>query len=73
MFPIRVSVNSNLKVVQIWMTQDEKENNGDYEKILAYADSIKENKKYKTIVYISGDHDLFSTTADLLKRNRGAS
>lgn len=55
------------------MTQDEKENNGEYQKALAYVDSIKESKKYRTIVYISGNHDLFSTTADLLKINRNAS
>ena len=73
MFPIRISVNSDLKVIQVWMAQDEKENDGEYKKILAYADSIKESKKYRTIVYISGDHDLFGTTADLLKVNRNAS
>jgi len=74
LFPIRITVNQDLKVVQFWLTAQEGEDNGIMNKIKSYADEHTTAKKkadvYKKVVYVSGTAPLVSSTADLLKRNR---
>ena len=56
------------------MTAQEGEDNSIMEKIMSYADDHTTVKKkadvYKKIIYVSGNGDLTSLTADLLKYNR---
>ncbi len=74
MFPIRITVNNEIKAVQFWLTAQEGEDNSIMEIIKSYADEHTTAKKkadvYKKIIYVSGNSDLTSLTADLLKYNR---
>lgn len=66
---IRVCVNNDLKVVQFWLTKDEKEN----EEILAcvknYSDENITNKKYRKIIYTIGRENVLNLTSSLIKQN----
>ena len=74
MFPIRITVNNQIKAVQFWLTTQEGEDNSIMNEIKCYADEHTTAKKkadvYKKVVYVSGTAPLVSATADLLKRNR---
>ncbi len=67
LFPIRVSVNREIKAVQFWLTAAEREDNSVMSAINDYAVI---DKKYKKVIYVSGVNSLAATTGDLLKRNR---
>ncbi len=71
---MRISRNDSLKIVQFWLTAQEGEDNSIMEKIKNYADEHTTAEKkadvYKKIIYVSGNSDLTSLTADLLKYNR---
>ena len=77
MFPIRITVNQDLKIVQFWLTAQEGEDNSIMEKIKNYADenttAKKKTKRYKKVIYVSGVGDLVNLTADILKRNKKCS
>lgn len=66
---MRISKNKQIKVVQFWMTPEERAEEGIMDKVNTYFNELKEDKKYRPVVYVSGNANLTSLTADLLKRN----
>ena len=66
---MEIQVNDSDKIVEIWLSNAEKED-------VALRDSLKpiysayKIKKYKVAVFESGEADLFDGTRDLLLHNR---
>lgn len=67
---MRISKNKDLKLVQFWMTPAEREKEGILDNVKTQFELLKEDKKYKYVIYISGDRNLTDLTFDLLKRNK---
>ena len=70
-FHLEIQVNDSSKIVEIWLSNAEKDNT-------AVQDSLKpiyavyKAKKYKVAVFQSGGGDLLGNTRDLLLHNRRA-
>ena len=66
---MEVNINESKKIVEIWLTNEEKNDISikEYLKKI-YADYKK--TKYLVVVYESGNGDLFSGTKSLLLQNR---
>ena len=67
---MRISKNNELKVVQFWLTPEEREEKGIMDKVKSYSNKLKEDKTYKTVIYISGKCDLSKKASELLKHNQ---
>lgn len=68
---MRVSHDKEMKRVSFWLTKQERENNELFEKIKKASEEYKKiDKKYKIVVFVSGNVKLDSVTADLLDRNK---
>lgn len=68
---MRVSHDKEMKRVSFWLTKQERENNELFEKIKKTSEEYKKiDKKYKIVVFVSGNVKLDSVTADLLDRNK---
>ena len=68
MVAIRVTVNDDIKAVQIWCTQDERNKDDFLAQIGIITDGYKK-MKFKTVLYVSGTQPLAALTADILKHN----
>ena len=66
---MKMNVRDDIKIVDIWLTNEEKEN-------LELREQLKpiyheyEQKKYLVAVFESGDEDLWDNTSQLLCTNR---
>lgn len=67
---MRVSVNRELKVIQFWVCEEERQSEDFITEISGIATSLPDCDKFKRIVYVSGSQLLSDLTCDLLKRNR---
>ena len=66
---MEINVNEDKKIVEIWLSNEEKNNNLIKEKLKElYA--IYKKTKYIVAVYESGSADLLSGTKSLLSQNR---
>ncbi|MBR3967068.1 MAG: hypothetical protein IKJ91_08355 [Clostridia bacterium] len=68
---IRVTVNDELKAVQFWCSKSD-EDKDLFGKVNEIYDRITPSKKYKKVIYRSGNGDLVSLTAELLRINVNA-
>ena len=66
---MEINVNENKKIVEIWLSNEVKNNNSIKEKLKELYDMYKKTK-YIVAVYESGNADLFSGTKSLLVQNR---
>lgn len=66
---MRVCVNPDLKIIQFWVTQSEREDE-EFSAKLRSAASLSGCEKFKRIIYISGEQSLQDLTYDIIKRNR---
>ena len=66
---MRVCVNPDLKIIQFWVTQSEREDE-EFSSKLRCAASLSGCEKFKRIIYISGEQSLQDLTYDIIKRNR---
>ncbi|MGN0179672.1 MAG: hypothetical protein ACI4DY_09580 [Monoglobaceae bacterium] len=66
---MRVCVNPDLKIIQFWVTQSEREDE-EFSTKLRSAASLSGCEKFKRIIYISGEQSLQDLTYDIIKRNR---
>ncbi len=69
---IRITINDEIKAVQFWCGKSDSEDEGLFEKVNAIYNKIAPSKKYKKVIYRSGDGDLVSLTAELLRINLNA-
>ncbi len=68
---IRVTVNNDLKVVQYWCSKEDTQKDSFFEDIEKAYILFATDKKWRKVIYRSGDADLLDLTSDLLKHNRG--
>ena len=66
---MEINVNENKKIVEVWLSNEEKNNNVIKEKLKELYDKYKKTK-YIVAVYESGSADLLSGTKSLLSQNR---
>ena len=66
---MEINVNENKKIVEIWLSNEEKNNTFIKEKLKELYEKYKKTK-YIVAVYESGNADLFSGTKSLLSQNR---
>ena len=67
---MRISVNRELKVIQFWVSNEEKQSEDFMAEIRRIAALLPNCEKFKRIIYVSGSQSLSDLTYDLLKRNR---
>ena len=66
---MRMEIRDESKIVELWLTREEKDN-------LAFRESLKpiyqkyKEQKYLVAVFLSGEEDLYQQTRDLLLYNR---
>ena len=68
---MKININDSDKIVEIWLTQEEKADAA-LRASLKPIYSIYKKKKYTVAVFESGDKSLFEYTKDLLLHNRTA-
>ena len=66
---MRITINQDLKIIQLWVTQKENNSTCFNERVRKAVDSFPNYEKFKTVIYVSGTQSLDSTY-DILKRNR---
>ena len=66
---MEINVNENKKIVEVWLSNEEKNSNLIKNKLKELYDMYKKTK-YIVAVYESGNADLFSGTKSLLVQNR---
>ena len=66
---MEINVNENKKIVEVWLSNEEKNNGLIKDKLKELYDMYKKTK-YIVAVYESGSADLFSGTKSLLVQNR---
>lgn len=66
---MEIHVKSDSKLVEIWLTNAEKQDTAIREKLKPLYQAYKE-KKYLVAVFESGEGDLATATSDLLCHNR---
>lgn len=69
---MRIQTNDEKKIVTIWLTNDDQANPSCSEILDPILKDWKA-KKYFPVIFCSGAHDLYDTTAGLLLHNRDAS
>ena len=67
---MRITINQDLKIIQIWVTQKENNSTCFNEKVRKAVASLPNCEKFKTVIYVSGTQSLVDSTYDILKRNR---
>lgn len=66
---MRMEIRDESKIVELWLTKEEKDD-------LAFRESLKpiyqkyKEQKYLVAVFLSGEEDLYQQTRDLLLYNR---
>ena len=66
---MEITVRDDLELVEVWLTNEEKQNEALREKLKLLYREYKE-KKYLVAVFQSGERDLADATSDLLCYNR---
>ena len=66
---MELRVHPNMKIVEVWLTQKERENK-DLQEQLAQIYREYTEKKFKVAQFHSGTDDLYTATRDLLLFNR---
>jgi len=66
---MEVNINENKKIVEVWLSNGEKNDKSIKESLNKLYSDYK-NTKYLVVVYESGNEDLFSGTKSLLFQNR---
>jgi hypothetical protein len=66
---MEISINENKKIVEVWLSNEEKNNSLIKEKLKELYAKYKKTK-YIVAVYESGNADLLSGTKSLLTQNR---
>lgn len=66
---MELRVHPNMKIVEVWLTQKERENK-DLQEQLAQIYREYTEKKFKVAQFHSGTDDLYAATRDLLLFNR---
>lgn len=66
---MEINVRSESRIVEIWLTREEKQDTALPEKLKPLYQSYKESG-YMTVVFASGEQDLWDTASDLLCYNR---
>lgn len=67
---MRISVNRELKVIQFWACEEERQSEDFMAEIHRIAALLPNCEKFKRIIYVSGRQSLSDLTYDILKRNR---
>lgn len=67
---MRITINQDLKIIQLWVTQKENNSTCFNEKVRKAVASLPNCEKFKTVIYVSGAQSLVDSTYDILKRNR---
>lgn len=65
---LEINVSENKRIVEIWLTNQEQEDDSISEFVQNTADKYSD-KKYKVAVFMSGDNDLFDCTEGLIEHN----
>ena len=65
---MEINVNEKIKVLEIWITHDE-ENNDTISDIIKRKISEYKQAKYKAVIFHSGSQDLLPCTEALIKNN----
>ena len=66
---MEINVSESKKIVEVWLSNEEKNNNSIKEKLKEIYNQFKKTK-YIVAVYESGSADLLSGTKSLLSQNR---
>lgn len=66
---MRMEVREQNKIVELWLTREEKEDAAFRESLKPIYQEYKE-QKYLVAVFLSGEEDLYQQTRDLLLYNR---
>ena len=66
---LEINVRNDRKIVEVWLTNQEKQDKGVQEQLDILYQQYME-KKYFIVVYMSGDQDLAEETSALLRYNR---
>ena len=66
---MEINVKDDIKIVEVWLTQEEKRDAALRERLQPLYQAYKE-KKYLVAVFESGDRDLWEETGALLCYNR---
>ena len=67
---MRICVNEESKMIQFWVTKDEREAEGFLDDVRRASAALSDSDKFKKIVYVSGSQPLPALTYDIIKRNR---
>lgn len=65
---MEITVNKKIKVAEIWLTNEEQENQQIRDKVSEIIQNYNKTK-FRTVVFCSGKKDLLSCTESLLKNN----
>lgn len=66
---MEINVHDNSKIVEVWLTNSEKQDGHLHEQLKPLYQKYKE-QKYLVAVFESGERDLTNSTSDLLRYNR---
>lgn len=66
---MEINVHDNSKIVEVWLTNSEKQDGNLHEQLKPLYQKYKE-QKYLVAVFESGERDLTNSTSDLLRYNR---
>ena len=66
---MRVEVNEDLRTVELWLTNEEKNNTSFCESLKPLFQQYKK-QRYLVAVFFSGEEELYQQTRDLLRYNR---
>ena len=67
---MRICVNEDSKMIQFWVTEDEREAEGFIDDVRRASAALSDSDKFKKIVYVSGSQPLSALTYDIIKRNK---
>lgn len=65
---LEINVSENKRIVEIWLTNQEQEDDNISEFVQNTADKYS-GEKYKVAVFMSGDSDLYDCTEGLIEHN----
>ena len=66
---MRMEISDESKIVELWLTREEKDDLAFWESLKPIYQEYKE-QKYLVAVFLSGEEDLYQQTRDLLLYNR---
>ena len=66
---MRMEIRDESKIVELWLTREEKDDLAFWESLKPIYQEYKE-QKYLVAVFLSGEEDLYQQTRDLLLYNR---